>query len=518
MGILNNKYLFLFVILFVAFFLRIYRIDSFGIWGDEKASLRMAVGIPGTSIDDTLLLHFDQLKDNWRELNFSKGDVFTSTNFWKFNTPSNVYKANIYSNGSILHSFALHYWIRLFGPSDFWARFLSLIFSFLLVLLVYYAVRLFFQSDKIAIFAALLTAIHPSLILAGQFVRSYSLATFFCFLATCFLFKIIQNSNNRLVYIGYGVSCIVAALSHLFTIYILIGHFLIMIFLYRDIRVWLNYMLANIIVVLFFFTFWIFNKDFIEGILTVSNMANSYSEEAARNWVQGDNPFFMPATFGNILGGWIQIILPVLGNHCQNFGFRLRELVILLIIPLSFLIISFYKNNCSTTKKILIALITLMFMAPVFATITAIRFYHLRIFQPHYAVLTVPYACLCIAFGIYKITELGKIWKRVFYVLTGFLIILMFSSIYLIYFDYGKSRTPNPYMSLAGEIRDSYQSNDTIYYPTWEDAMLTNLYLKDQTHILQKIDTTLNDKVLLVKSNTPEKTELFDFQNGKLRY
>jgi len=64
-----------------------------------------------------------------------------------------------------------------------------------------------------------------------------------------------------------------------------------------------------------------------------------------------------------------------------------------------------------------------------------------------------------------------------------------------------------------------YQKGDTILYPSWEDAFLTNLYLRNNDNIIQKVDTTLKNDVFLVGRQSPGKILLTEFaQEKKIRH
>jgi mannosyltransferase len=153
----RDRILLLFILL-LAFALRIYRLDAQSLWGDENLSLRYAES-PAHS-----------LKSMW--------------------TPP-------------LYYVSLHYWMAPVGSSDFAIRFLSLIFSWLTVPLIYHLGRLLFDH-KVGWLAALVTSINPYQIWYGQEARSYSMVV--CLgVASVILLVMALRENRRHLWILYTI-------------------------------------------------------------------------------------------------------------------------------------------------------------------------------------------------------------------------------------------------------------------------------------------------------------------------
>ena len=131
--LISPVYLLLLLILIGPFFLRIYKLDSQGIWLDEKASIGTAVGIPYGYYESEDI-------GSWKEFHLNKNhnSTFTSNDFWKLNTLKNTYLASIPSNGAIAYYFTLFFWIKTFSTSDFSLRFLSVLFGLFTVIASYF--------------------------------------------------------------------------------------------------------------------------------------------------------------------------------------------------------------------------------------------------------------------------------------------------------------------------------------------------------------------------------------------
>src|SRR3989338_6308787 len=120
-------------VLLVGLFLRIYDLGGESLWTDEGISIR---------VSNSDLSHI--IKD--RAINF--------------HTP--------------FYFIILHYWILLFGNSEFATRFLSLIFGFCALFMIYKLGSLIFD-EEVGIFASLLLTLSIFHIYYSQEVRMYSL-------------------------------------------------------------------------------------------------------------------------------------------------------------------------------------------------------------------------------------------------------------------------------------------------------------------------------------------------------
>ncbi|NID12422.1 glycosyltransferase family 39 protein [Fibrivirga algicola] len=103
------------------------------------------------------------------------------------------------------------------------------------------------------------------------------------------------------------------------------------------------------------------------------------------------------------------------------------------------------------------------------------------------------------------------------------------------YTQFGNPRVKNPYMTAAASIKQQYAVGDTVLYPAirlqpadeiektyWpfsiKDAQMTNLYLPRDATYYQRMDTTQQDRIWLVKGKTGERVLIFDFKGQTYRY
>lgn len=248
----RNSLLLLSALLVLALALRLYRVGTYGIYFDEKSTLLISQGV---------CLEGANQKDV-----FSK-PYFTPAEFWKPKTINDFIEANI--RGDIGNSPAyygvLWLWLKIFGLSDASLRMPSVIFSTLIVWLLFVFVRRHFQStnrstdafglssvDKIALTSAAIATIEPFFVAYSHIARNYSMTFFLTLLAT-HIFLLIQervrSSDRHLrysgpslpwLYISYGAVFVTAVLSHYLAITVFLCHGLYALLYLRNGRAWVT--------------------------------------------------------------------------------------------------------------------------------------------------------------------------------------------------------------------------------------------------------------------------------------
>ncbi|MFH1339547.1 MAG: glycosyltransferase family 39 protein [Candidatus Omnitrophota bacterium] len=120
--------------------------------------------------------------------------------FWYDEVVTVNYAQNPYGNwGSFnapLYWLFLHFWIKLFGISEFSLRFPSLIFSFFSVILIYLLGKILFDR-MVGIFAAIFMGLSPFHLWYAQEARDYSMALFLGLASSYFLYKALRGGQNR---------------------------------------------------------------------------------------------------------------------------------------------------------------------------------------------------------------------------------------------------------------------------------------------------------------------------------
>jgi len=168
---------YLLVVLLLSLFFRLYHLGGQSIWLDEALSIKFA---------KLKLLQIFFLHDN--------------------NPP--------------LYYTLLHWWIQLFGVSEFSVRLPSAIFGILSVLMMYKIGSMLFdvEAGRLSSFLLAISTFH---IYYSQEARTYSLSLFLTLLGMYFFLKAIENMSHKNV-IGYVLSSVMLLYSHIYGLFIII--------------------------------------------------------------------------------------------------------------------------------------------------------------------------------------------------------------------------------------------------------------------------------------------------------
>ena len=179
MGLIKNKLILLLGILFIGLFLRVYDLGNESIWLDEGFSIRFA---------NLNLSQIISLRDN--------------------GLPP-------------LYYIILHWWINLFGDSEFSIRFPSVIFGFLAIFMIYKIGNQIFDKD-VGMLSSLLLGLSVFHIHYSQEARTYSLSVLLTLLSMYFFIKLLKK-RSHIALIGYILFSILLMYSHLFGLFIIIS-------------------------------------------------------------------------------------------------------------------------------------------------------------------------------------------------------------------------------------------------------------------------------------------------------
>lgn len=222
--------LILLTILFLGLFLRIYDLGNESIWLDEAVS----IGWANSNL-------FQIVKK-------TAGDTHTP-----------------------LYAIVLHFWVVLFGDSEFSTRFPSVIFGFFAILMTYKVGSLIFDKE-VGVLSALLLALSTFHIYYSQEVRSYSLMALLTLLSMYFFIQFLKK-RGLIASIGYIPSSILLIYVHYFGLFVIIAQniYILTLFLFSkkvhkpNFRRWI--LLQLVLIVLF--TPWII--IFIKQMLQVQS-------------------------------------------------------------------------------------------------------------------------------------------------------------------------------------------------------------------------------------------------------
>ncbi|WP_019986683.1 glycosyltransferase family 39 protein [Rudanella lutea] len=300
----RNTFIWLAGILFLAFVLRVHNVGRYGIYFDEKSTLLISQGV---------CLEGANQKDV-----FTK-KYFTPAEFWKPKTVADFIEANIRGDigNSPSYYAVLWVWMEIFGLSDLSMRMPSVLFSTLMVAMLFWFVRRHFRSNTLALLAAGIAAIEPFFVAYAQMARNYSMTFFLTLLSTHIFLLILEKAEGRRaerrkekgekdhpsllpsafsLYLAYGAVFALSVLSHYLAVTVFLCHGIYAIFFLRNVRTWVALAITGAVGLGLVSLWFIFGG----GAYTFQTMA--YQAEFYRN-IALTNPTGTP--FGLILPGTI---------------------------------------------------------------------------------------------------------------------------------------------------------------------------------------------------------------------
>lgn len=193
----NKKYIvLLFGIILLGFLLRIYQLDSESLWQDEGFTLN--------EVDKS------NLKDTFKAV---------------FGPPEGTPPA---------YFLLLHFWVKLFGSSDFSLRFPSVLFGVISIYLIFLVGKALFDK-KTALIGSLIMSVSMIQILYSQDARAYSFFVLLILLSSLFFIKLIKNYDSKSL-VCYFFSTVLLLYTHHFGLFVLlVQNIFFFLFITKDI-------------------------------------------------------------------------------------------------------------------------------------------------------------------------------------------------------------------------------------------------------------------------------------------
>ncbi|MBU1131367.1 glycosyltransferase family 39 protein [Patescibacteria group bacterium] len=141
-----------------------------------------------------------------------------------------------------LYSIILWFWYKFFAETEFVTRLLSIIFAVGNIPLLYLIGKKLFNA-KTALIAAIFYTLSTYQIFLTTEARPYSLLVFLSLLSTWFFWQLFNDNKTRLNWIGYILSSLLLAFTHLVGSFLILAQACFIIFNYirrkKSIRAWL---------------------------------------------------------------------------------------------------------------------------------------------------------------------------------------------------------------------------------------------------------------------------------------
>lgn len=353
-GIKNNTrtLLYLLIILVVGFALRLYKLDAYSVFFDEKSTLVVSQGIvlEGANQKEVFATRTVTAAEFWkapeyslkkplisRSFTFKESYTprpFTPKEFWAPKSIADYYEAMTRSDigNSPFYYLLLHNWISVFGITDFSVRFFSVIFSMLIIGLSFIFARRFFD-DNTALITATLVAFDPFFIAYSHQARNYSLTFFLTLLATYFFLRIVENKENRKTMlwlcVGYALAAGLSLLSHFLSASVLIAHAIYAVFFMRGIKAWVR-MGVTASFALSGLVWWLLAGGGIYTLSSLAYQAALYKRTAIESPFNNPYGTVLPATITNVFNKAVPIFsdLMIFTNGLTEGPIGKRNLVV----------------------------------------------------------------------------------------------------------------------------------------------------------------------------------------------
>ncbi|MDZ4715327.1 MAG: glycosyltransferase family 39 protein [Cytophagales bacterium] len=460
-------------LLLSALIVRSIQLEERVLWFDENQTLLEANGIGN-------------------RLSFPPDKTFLSADFKREKSIQRVAAANSQrdSGNGVLYIFVVSAWTEIFGNSALSVRMISVFFSILSAVVIFFLARLLFTSDRMALWTVLIFGLHHMALISAQEARSYAMTTFLVVLSF-YLFWVICNREAQSRWwtvLAYGVCSGAALLSHYFAGYILATEILVAILFFRKGTIWIKLVMGGMIAS-FMLIGWLAVGG-LDGfaVMTVRNAA--YQTLSQRD---PSNPLYAVADFRTITAGFFQMVTHLAGIGMQNAGFRIREAIPFLALP--FAVFFMARKSIVGNRATFLALIFLFFSAPLLAVAIALISKHTISFQVLYANFSLPFACILLG------ASLGDLWNRgngaKTIVLAYLLLIILSAYISVVPERHGKTQGKN-YEKLAMSLEADYRIGDTLVHRSTMDAIHLNLHFK-RRDIIQRVDSVSEFNKIKVK-------------------
>jgi 4-amino-4-deoxy-L-arabinose transferase-like glycosyltransferase len=448
------------LVLLVAAALRLINVDAHALWFDEGLSLHHALG------------------STWG-LPFAPGRTpFSSAQVWADNTLANVaLSANSNDGGNgILYYLLLHGWTAMFGTADFAVRMPSVLFGVVTVWLVYRFGREWLGKN-IAWWAAAGAAVSPQLIRYSQETRSYMVATCLGLIATWCFIRTLQAKRFGPACIGYGVATGLALLSHYLIVGLLVAHVAFAMLRCRRLQSWLQLAASGVIAGGLVLA-WLQLGGW-HGLANMSTRAHLFEVESRT--LPPEKTIAWPSTPQSVTTGMMQMINAATGNNMEGSGFRVRQTIPWLVVPVG-LAIAAWRRRPREGQGDMLLLVSLLAVSGVgLSTWMAVRSGHIVSFQQRFATFSTPYMVMLLAAGLVALKETPWLQRTTLAISVP----MVLWSVQLVYEDAPACRAANQMPQRVARLMQVAHAGDLVVYSNWSDARIWNCYIPKQAPFLQ---------------------------------
>lgn len=513
-------------IILLAGWIRSINIGKFGLYGDEKYSIMVVNGISWEGATQQEIF----AKDSNGTL---QTKYFTPKQFWKKFTLADFDEAIIRTdngNSATFYGF-LWVWKSVFGQHDGALRWMGVLFDCFTILIIFLFCKNILNNTWIGLLAGFFAAIEPFLIAYSHQVRNYPVGIFLTFFSTYLFFKILKNEsekrNNKGWYFAYGLSILLAILTHFYVVLFVFSQFIFLIINHLKNYRFLFKMIITYCISFFFLLLWftigsgrytletlqkkdevylniakaVTDKAIETSYITIANFTNIKNKILP---ILADNFIFSNDIFGKFNGKqnwffWI-ILTSILvflldlsrGEHLKkrNLTYLFSAITVSLIFYFIFNHNSLYYIYLAVLFAMILQIFRLYFHIKnwrynflIFAIVTvllpliisilaALKAGHTGNIYQKYLSFGLPISSILMGIGIWQIYQFRSYLAYLFLGVFGVFLLKIFeidkavlNDNYLKYTIMAEPRQPNPYIAIATKLESLYQKGDTIIYP-----------------------------------------------------
>nr|AQS32450.1 hypothetical protein [uncultured archaeon] len=361
----------------------------------------------------------------------------------------------------------LHYWMQIFGQSEFSVRFPALIFGVLSIFMIYKLGKALFNPE-IGLISALILAVSPFQIHYSQEARPYSLLMLLSLISTYYFVKFIKSKDKENFHykfdypvhkisnfiknkknIGiYIVSTLIGIYTHYFIFFLLIfQNIYLFIYTIKNKKIVNSWIISQCIITLLFL---LYNPFFLKHIIWGINGGFTYLNQyfSLYSIIKTFYVFILDYAFINS-----NYCIPCF--HVNPFIIFLVGIVFLLLIFLGIKSLFVYKKNFKEliykNEKLIFLILYLLMPIAILYTISFI----IPLFQTRYVIYSSAPLYILISRGI---SGFKKIAKLPFI----FLLLFLFS---FVLFGYYNDVTKEQWREASNFIDKSSKETDVIIYP-----------------------------------------------------
>ncbi|XZF14223.1 glycosyltransferase family 39 protein [Chitinophagaceae bacterium MMS25-I14] len=509
-----KKYRFLLLLLLLSTGICFYHLDRIPLDGDEIVTANIATGF------GYIRTHAFDGFSNYEHI---QGPVFTSADYWKRNSAQRTMRFTIDDCGhSFTSNLIIHWWINIRGFSVAAMREPSALFVLIAIVLFYVWLRRRAADERVANIATVMFVLHALVVQVAHFARMYAFALVLLMILLI-LYDNIQSAianrqSGRLLRNGIwmGVIAALMLITHYFTVIVLLALLADFIITSRGVsrQFWLRTLVAVLVPFTVLILVYLFPLNAIKSIRNVIEMNRIASNMPVPN--------FTPATPATVVWALLCRYTTSFGNSTSS-EINLKSLIsiLLIIFPLTVIVLNIKNAIALYGKRTIyfflfgISAYTVLSLVPIIITHTMV------ILHARYWIFCLPFSLgltgVCFAASHSNprsiVRKISTICMIVLIARMGYTCLAYVSD-----FRFSFARNAAGHIELKQDehwngdgtthaaelVKKNYKNGDTISFRSWVTAQPVNWYLKQYPQMIQRVDTTQQQAIILLSGGNKQ--------------